>query len=89
MLLVFLQSLLQAFDKVLAAGRDVPLTEDERFEEISVYMIVYGARRMTYSIMRAAIGSIVGFMIEYGTFGFHVKITRDKQMISSILIGRK
>lgn len=88
-LLVFLQSLLRAFDKILAAGRDVPLNEDERFEEISVYMIVYGGRRMTYSIMRAAIGAIVGFMIEYGTFGIHVKITRDAQTISNILIGRK
>jgi len=88
-LLVFLKSLLNAFDKVLAAARDVPLTEDEIFEEISVYMIVYGGRRMTYSIMRAAIGGIVGFMVEYGTFGIHVKITRDNQMISNILIGRK
>jgi len=88
-LLVFLQSLLKAFDTILGAGRDVPLTEDERFEEISVYMIIYGGRRMTYGIMRAAIGAIVGFMIEYGTFGIHVKITRDDQTISNILIGRK
>lgn len=88
-MLVFLKAVMQSFDKVLGArNRDVPLRSDEKFEEISVYMLVLGRPKMTYTILRAVVGSMVGFMIEYGCFAVNVRITRDGEYISNIVVGR-
>lgn len=88
-MLVFLQAVMQAFDEILGARRrDVPLQEDERFEAPLVYMLVLGRQRMTYTILRHVLGSIVGFMLEHGTMATNVRITRDGEYISNIIIGR-
>jgi len=71
---VLIQALLQAFDSVLAAKGDTPLATDHEFVLRNVLLIAYGGRHMTQKILRSAIAGIVGFMIDYGSFGFNVEI---------------
>lgn len=84
---VFLAAMMQAFDRVLASKSDVPLIIDETFDLRTVYMIVSGGQRMSYNVMRRAIGGVVGFMLRYGSIEVNLEIIDNNNKISNIKIG--
>lgn len=73
-LATLIQALLVAIDKIVAARGDVPFRTDTEFNLRHAFFIAYGGKKMTYNLLASVVKGMVGFMIDYGSFGFNVEV---------------
>lgn len=89
-ILVLIQALTQAFDRVLAARGDAPLESDLEFAVRDVHLIAFQGANMTYKVLKSAISCIVGFMLDYGSFAFTLDILDPRnRKISTLSLFHK